>query len=837
MRLNPNTDFMQRLNRHIDHPGQAPRLTLDATTSSGAAHTGEASFDQVRGFTTRGAHLGTALVEEWARNLQSRQLAFALGKLINARRADLQRPRPVNAATRAGGQQPLVEEGLDALNRSVILAEDIHRLLEQAPQDWPLRGACEGVLRGTDDLRAVWARPQAPASAAHGHEEGHSHGHDHGGGAIVVDVDEAIHGLYAAISYLVQAMKGGGHEVAKQFREEAQALAHAPLDWVKEQGAPHGAADFAMGVSVGGALLPFSLLAMKAGVEEIHGARHEHKRLGKLKAQLLERLDQLKAVHSKGVQGPEGLQRLQVEQQLDALAFSQQQNTDGGMVGVFSLSSGAAIAAKVGLETGAKSAFIATSGAAGPAAATAAAGIAGTFALGPLAAGSAVGLGAYMVHKSAVKAKAFKAEREETLSAHQGLSEAQRTGPLKHYGDFLEQKLNQHQRFYDNYRDWNKGFLAGSGIYTAGTLAKVGMVAAVGAGAVALAEPATLGTVIALGAVGGAMMGASSHQFLSGHGRHHRYEGYFKKDDLELDRHFLASADLLCLNDAQSGPLAGLELRTDFHQHLYHREACRQDLLERIAGETGKRFTGRYTYTADTEATREKRGEKPGKRERVKAQLTQRKENTAARLSAAKAFGSSLAGGSVKRATQASRDTWNAQRTALSKTHVAQWFAQNEAGEPENMMKTLLGPHLAMVQKRLDIKLRTYAAVKVQGEGGLSLEDGRKLRDVLVGLDKDLEQDDLLYRQLTHLRYSLDQSGNEDQRSERIGRFIAVQMGKPYDEAPVPLEQRHRALAHHLLDEAPTRYRDLRGMLLETELEATRLRGRFHKAMTAEHNV
>lgn len=845
MRINATTDFTQRLDKHLEQHAKGPQLTFNPSASDGAVATGHQAFDQVRGFQTEHANLGKELANEWKGNLHARQLAFALGKLINARRTELQRLRYAAGGTpqcEAGAphnRQLLAEEGLEALTGSVILAKDIEHLLQDAPHDWPLRGACEGILRSAEDLRTALGHATAPAEEDHDHDEhGHGHSHDHGGGAIVVDVDEAIHGMYAAISYAVQAMKGGGQEVAQHFRDDAHVLANAPLEWVKDQGAPHGMADFAMGVSVGGALLPFSLLAMKAGVEEIHGARHEHKRLGKLKEHLMRRLEQLQPAPRDTttdgalatLDGPPSIDRLQLEQQLDDLALSTQQNSDAGMVGVFSLGSGAAIATKVGLEMGAKSAFIATGGAAGPAAATAAAGVAGTFALGPLAAGSAMGLGAYMVHKSAAKAKAFSAQKHETLDAHQSLPE-ERSTPLKEYGDFLGQKLGQHEHFYANYRDWNKGFLAGSGLYTAGTLAKVGMVAAVGAGATVLAEPATLATVIALGAVGGAMMGASSHQFLSGHGRHHRYEQYFKKDDLELDRHFLAAADLLCLNDSKSGPLTGLELRSDFHQHIYQREEQRQDLLEQIASETGKRFTGRYTYTADTEATRDKRGEKPGKRQRLKDQLIQRKENTAIRLSAAKTFSRTLSGGSLGAAVQGSRDTWNEHRTALSKTHVAQWLEAHDASEP---MKAMLDQQLAVVEKRLEIKLRTFAAVKVQTEGGLSLENGQNVRDSLVGLDNALEADDLLYRQLTEVRSSLDQPGSDEERSLGISRFISLQQGKLYDaaQAPVPLAHSHRALAHYLLEDAPKRYRDLRGILLETELQATRLRGRFHTAMT-----
>jgi hypothetical protein len=213
MKIDPSTAFAQQLNEHLDRRARGPLLTLDPSSINSGLATGHYEFDQVRGFNVGQANLDKDLGNEWGDNLHSRQLAFALGKLISARRADLQRFKPSAGgvsrveAGASGCRYALAEEGLEALTGSAILAKDVERLLEDAPQDWPLKSACEGILRSTEDLRNVLGQATAPLEKNHDHDS-----HDHGGGAIVVDVDEAIHGMYAPISYAVQAMKGGGRK-------------------------------------------------------------------------------------------------------------------------------------------------------------------------------------------------------------------------------------------------------------------------------------------------------------------------------------------------------------------------------------------------------------------------------------------------------------------------------------------------------------------------------------------------------------------------------------------------------------------------------------------------
>lgn len=848
MKINSSaTPLGRRLADHIDQYDAAPKLKLKPIDRAGEADLmGEKLFSfEVEGHKP----LSHQLDEEWKKNIHSRKLEFALRKLLNDQGSEInrlkQRFQSIGAA--ASSSQANTSDLLKGLTLDAIstLATDIESLLRDVPADGPLPQICQNILQRIDSLRIAFI------SASLAKDEflvGEDDQHHSGGGAIVVDVDEAIHGLYAAINYAVQAMKSGGKEVAKQFSEEAHLLGHSPLEWVKDQGAPHGGADLGLAMGLGVLLVPFSLLAMKAGVEEIQSARQEKKRLNKLKGRLKKRLDHLPASPASALQSPAkiknplNMQRLQINQGLDDLELSFQQNKEGGAIGAFSFSSGATIATKVVLDMVSKATHVATSGAAGPLAATAASGMVGTFALGPLAAVSALGLGAYMVDKSATKAKAFAKEKNHTMEAISEALSKDSSERVKDYADFLHQKLDQHERFYNNYRDWNKGFLAGSGIYTMGTLAKVGVVVAASAGAVAIAEPVTLATVIALGALGGAIMGASSHQFLSGHGRHHRYEHYFKDDDLELDRHFVAAADLLCLNDDLSNALTGLELRASFHQQIYQREEERQDLLHKVATVTGKRFSGLYTYTADNEATRIKRGEKPSKSQLIKTQLNQRKEDAQARLLSARAFGSKLIGGSFNAAIEESHKTWNENRTVLSKTHLAAWLNhENNDKEINEHMKTMLGHQLATLEPRMELKIRTYAAVMARSADfdnfQAELENGRKLREVLIDLDKDMDKDSVFYGQLIETRGSLENPDQDDEeKSLQITRFVSLQLGKCFDASAqsVGLVQARRALAKYLLEDAPTRYRDLRGKLLEAELEAGRLRKRYHTIMTGE---
>jgi hypothetical protein len=52
---------------------------------------------------------------------------------------------------------------------------------------------------------------------------------DDGHGAVVVDVDEAVHGVYAAVQYVKEGAKEGPAAVWSQFQDEARHWHDAPL--------------------------------------------------------------------------------------------------------------------------------------------------------------------------------------------------------------------------------------------------------------------------------------------------------------------------------------------------------------------------------------------------------------------------------------------------------------------------------------------------------------------------------------------------------------------------------------------------------------------------------
>lgn len=864
-----------------------PALTLENTPDASSGRSLQAlidpenkdptvkAFDEVRGFVTRRTAeqqpAGQALLSAWNSTLNAHQLLFRVQQA-------LQRLDAVPQAVAEGGQPASAMQTLDEQTAQLAtLFDGLNQLAQHAagaPEADGLMQHCRVIGEKLQQLQQVLARYAqgaaaregqlhhqhgAETKASHGHhhhgakaeeshghhhhhgaEEGHGHHHHHhhhGGGAIMVDLDEAIHGLYAAISYMAQSIKGGGDELMRQFVAETQQMHDAPMDWMQHTVMPHGASDFAVSLGVAGVLTPFSLMAIKAGIEEMLGAAHTHHELTERLEQLQQRADYLDPLAAKFPAGSlPAVAALSNQQQMSATQFSRQQNRDGGRIGAFSFSSGASIAGKMGMESVAKIIGFA-GGAVAPAV-----GVASTFALGPAAAVSATGLGGYMVHKSQKKAAAFAAEQQATQQQVTRLmGQIEHQPALKHYSQFLDQKMAQHKHFFNNYRDWNKGFLAGSGIYTAGTLAKVGVGAAALAGGLADPTGATPIVLLALIAAGGGVMGASSHQFFTGHGRHQRYEGYHRDDDMELNRHFLSSVDLLNLQEGEDSPLAGFSLRAAFFHQIAEREEGRQDFLQSVATQLGRQFSGQYSWTADTPEVVAKRGEKPGKRQTLKNNLQRMQKNSGVRLSSAASFAREAVKGNLRQGTAQAKETWNHQRPELSKTQLRRYLA---AGGDEvhaqltGMMRSALAGQITFSAAKRQAKLSACQTLSAHAqEVNLeNKEDALQLQKLMVQLEHDLQQDNQWHSQLLAVESALKQPQDASDWHQTLSRFVTLQSGKPYDPdaaAPEP-EASYQALASYLLKDAPTRYRDLRGKLLETELESTRLKDASGQWLAAE---
>lgn len=703
-----------------------------------------------------------------------------------------------------------------------------------------------------------------------GHEAGHHH--DHGGSAIVIDLDEAVHGIYASIAYLVQALKGGG-SITNEFADNARLLANSPIGWAKDTGTPHGSVDSGIAIGVAAALLPLAFLAIKAGIEEMRGAAHARKEITVKLAQIerdvrgIDRLLTASTQEHRDATGTGlsaaaaqllGTLRATKQERERALMFLLGQNKADGRIGFFSAGAGVSIAVKTSTDIATKTAFVATHGHSAALEAAGAAGIAGTFVLGPAAAAGALGLAHYMVRKSSEKRDAFRLEKRTTEQCVEDLlGRAEQTPAITAYHEFLRQELEQHDAFFSSYTNWNRGFLAGSTLYGSSVLAKVAAVSAAAAGVTSVAHPATLATLLVVGTAGGVVMGASSHQFLTGHGRIHRYQGYYIDDDPELDRDFLASLDLLNAGANDTDSLAGIELRSAFFWQILMCEDERQTLLQNVADDLGKRYTDRHTYSADPDFIQEKRGPRRTRAQRASDAARRAVGDTRGRLRAAMHFaGQTMRMRGTETARQVARNAWNDSRNYLTRTSLKAWLA-----DPRNipvqidMMTSVLDTQLDYLEVKLEAKTAAYGNFVARGskqndtpfrsEGStnqagsgahvLEVPDGVKMKKILVALDKDLEHDHLRYAQAIAVRADLvsiaerSRSGTpivESQWASVIDRFVTLQKGETYDShARIPsLEASRHELATHWMKDAPKRYVDLRGKLIETELQATRLR-------------
>jgi hypothetical protein len=241
-------------------------------------------------------------------------------------------------------------------------------------------------------------------------------------------------------------------------------------------------------------------------------------------------------------------------------------------------------------------------------------------------------------------------------------------------------------------------------------------------------------------------------------------------------------------------------------------------------------------------------------------------ENASARLRSAGTFAAKIGSHrDIAAATREARKSWNDARPYLTKTHLKEWLRELDRSQASQieLMRNVLNAQMEYMKEKTEVKLKAYALLKrenaatpVQAQPSASdgvdtlspsdtkneavnneeIRHAKNFRNLLVGLDKDLEQDMLVYGQISELLTTINQFENEndctsatpdkDVLSQIIDRFVTLQTGKAYGPKPdtPSLEESHSRLAAHLMQDAPKRYRDLRGMLIETEMQATRLR-------------
>ncbi|WP_268741283.1 type III secretion system effector XopK [Xanthomonas phaseoli] len=347
---------------------------------------------------------------------------------------------------------------------------------------------------------------------------------------------------------------------------DPQALGDTAKDGVlhalAEEGAPAGAFDLAMSLGISGTMLPLSSLAIYAAYKETREVAEQRTHLRQQERRL--RLEQAALQSSLGTAAPAGAANAHAHALSEAIetnAYLQRRNARDGAIAATSMASAGVIFTKAASELGIQGGLaIASKSAnaaglvghsAAAAGAASAAGIAGSFVLAPLASVAATALGGTFLHQSRRERTRVAVDVGRVQRFLHDLEPGELSPGAQRYQYFVSTKLGKYDRFAHRFNQWNKGFVVGGITYTASTLTKVGVSAAVVAGAT-VAAPVGTGLIIGAGLLGAATMGVGSHQFLLAHGKQKRYRRYQTEDVPGVDRALLAVADLLPAREAES---------------------------------------------------------------------------------------------------------------------------------------------------------------------------------------------------------------------------------------------------------------------------------------------
>ncbi|MEJ2042641.1 MAG: hypothetical protein P8X74_06235 [Reinekea sp.] len=751
-------------------------------------------------------------------------------------------------------------------------------------------------------------------------------------GAVVIDLDEAVHGSYSGVNYGKQGIEKGASEVINTLRQEAAELHHQPLEYLRHDIQPGNFADIGLSGAITVLLTPLAFKALLAGIGEVREAREHAREFKEARQQIQGRIQQLDKV-GVAVRSDSRLQSLRplvdgaatyARQQDADLSLGEKQNRLGQSIGVASAVSGGAIMAgattKLGTQIGLTVAAEGTSkitgflaGSAPATVATTAVGVASSLALAPMAAVGAVGLGVTFSVKSHKKLAALKQRAEPTQEYFKNTDTANESGgkdALRTYRFFVNTKIDQRLEFYKGFDRSNKLFLAASSVYAAGAVGKAAAVATALAGIGLLSNPVTMGVTVGAAAIGGVGMALNSSQFLTGHGRQDRYDHYLSTDMPLVNRHFLASADLL------STPEQGVSLRAGFYDLIEQQDHHRQDFLVSIANETDRAFSKKLHSTDPGYRSVKERitGEIQKAHNRLwgKERVTQpadalpnmhsERRSSFSRKLKANALGvgnffKSIAHGDIKHALANAKNTRLKHIDKLNTLTIQSWLA-----EPKNANQQIdyMQGDLANLKIYLDKKLETHRVMRERvvdrdnaslvNREGLTLdredsfhsartsfsdtdesvqfsprshreldevpaasgmkeiaseyeEQAKALYDFLVQLDKDQERDQLmsiqveeLIRELGQLRNIETPSEHQDKLALLRERYLELKKGNLYDDQQVqPIESSEantRNFAKHILREAPQDYKHLRGILLETEMQATLARKLFEQGIS-----
>jgi hypothetical protein len=691
----------------------------------------------------------------------------------------------------------------------------------------------------------------------------HNHGHEHGcgntaagqflfksllalgvsGAALValqklglIDMDEAAHALESAAGNVRVILQKGFSNLIEQLNKEAAELTNDTWQAIANSVVPKGKLGFGMSLGIAVPTVGFGALAAKAGWGEKEEATHEEQpEIDDLRKNLLSELADLRVLLNPTSNAEQLAQAkagvtdrmlrakvVQKQQNLNDVELANSQNHLakhfgwGGFLSGASIGIGLALKAieQIGLKLGAggidQIAELVKTQAAAKHSATVV-GFLNTMLTSPGAAVGAVYLGVAATRKAGEKRAQIKQDAATTDRYLADVNKALQDDTLKArattWGKAAAEMAGKVQGYFSWYQPANKVFLASTPLYLTSVYTKSAVVVAslVGLGKY-VANPATLGIPTAVGLVGGLGMLAGSWQFLTGHGKQHELDHSFLGSHLKLDRDFLSSLDVMLPTSDESDDEtvgAGAQLRAHLYDALQQNEDRRVKFMQQIAIRASQPDDSVDLEANDT------------------TQSTQ---------------------------TSQTKGTLNAETLTAWLEKTSNWPVQIE------YMVDQLSRHQNYTEHKISLRNQVFpsgpeielvASELQMAELPANAQDAHKGMEALTRFlssqvkssrrDQEISgQTTLLCDDLTKLKKELLQPENQDFNAEELSslmalfreRFVCLQTGARYDVAKreVNAEASLEQYTHFLNNEAPEQHKNLRNLLLETELQASRIR-------------
>lgn len=437
-------------------------------------------------------------------------------------------------------------------------------------------------------------------------------------GGVLIDFDEVVHAVYVIGKDMHNFLQSHDMKVVfSRYVIMAQDWKNSPHTAIQEAVLPaEGVFGITIDFSVGVATLFFALLAFVEGVRGYSASLKEEVCLKNIIHKESKNLDPLRALNQKEKVDLNSV-IIYIENKISNCQIALWHNKFGGRIGIASAVSGACIILKVFVAFAGQILNLVARGVLSASeivmaqipvvgSISSVLGAISSIVLAPIAAIASVTLGALFVKKSRRQLKELETRCaasfpwiRDSVLIQNGVSKKDCSNYS--YYTFLNQKVAQRKSFFLWFSRACTGFLVGSVLYTILTVSFTIMSVILLAGV--LPNPAILSialmAITTLGFLAGGIMFLFSVQFLQGHVKQGRYDGYRSRQEMQLDRLLLSSLDGMPTSDGQRSTM-GFDLRALFFEQIRNGENERRDLLKIIADEKGKWQKPVY-YSTDCE--------------------------------------------------------------------------------------------------------------------------------------------------------------------------------------------------------------------------------------------